>query len=304
MGEDVKVGLRLIVVVSLTMGVATSLGSASSRVERAGSRSGLPSVLHLVDRSRTIRLPGGRRVARPLTTYLWYPPAVRGSGPWPLVVFGHGFATTPFRYRRLLRAWAAAGYLVAAPVFPLGNAKAPGGPDENDIINQPRDMSFVIERLLAASASAGSPLHGLVERSRIAVAGQSDGAETAFATAYERPWYDRRVRAALVLSGAELGRHVPLVSHTSPLLAIQGTADRINPPVYTRELFHAVGRPKFLLLLRGAGHLPPYTRPGSRLAAVERVSLAFLDHYLRDEPLGAITRAAAAFRSDVLTSEP
>jgi predicted dienelactone hydrolase len=261
-------------------------------------------VIHLVDRSRTIRLPGGRRIARPVTTYLWYPSAASGSGPWPLVVFGHGFATTPFRYRRLLRAWSAAGYLVAALVFPLANANAPGGPDENDIVNQPRDMSFVITELLAASASAASPLHGLVDRSRIAVAGQSDGAETAFAAAYERPWHDRRVRAAVILSGAELGGPVRLVMHTPPLLAVQGTADRINPPVYSLNLFHAVPRPKFLLLLRGAGHLPPYTRPGSRLAAVERVSIAFLNHYLRRGRLGAIAHEAAAFRADVLTSEP
>jgi predicted dienelactone hydrolase len=297
-------GLRLIVVVSLVLSIAAFARSASSHAGRAERRGDLPSVLHLVDRSRTIRLPGGKRIARPVTTYLWYPPAARGNGPWPLVVFGHGFATTPFRYRRLLRAWAAAGYLVAAPVFPLGNANAPGGPDESDIVNQPRDMSFVITRLLAASVSAGNPLHGLVERSRVAVAGQSDGAETAFAIAAERPWHDRRVRAAVVLSGAELGRHVPLGSHTPPLLAVQGTADRVNPPVYSLALFHAAARPKFLLLLGGAGHLTPYTSPGSRLAAVERVSVAFLDHYLRKKPLGAIARAAAPFRADVLTSKP
>ncbi|HZT93569.1 MAG TPA: hypothetical protein VE985_03715 [Gaiellaceae bacterium] len=257
-----------------------------------------------MDKSRTIRLPGGRRVARPVTTYLWYPPAADGAGPWPLVVFGHGFATTPFRYLRLLRAWAAAGYLVAAPVFPLGNAHAPGGPDENDIVNQPRDMSFVISRLLDASAAPASPLHGLVDGARIAVAGQSDGAETAFATAYQRPWNDRRVQAALILSGAELGGHARVVSRAVPLLAVQGTADRINPPVYTFGLFHAVGRPKFLLLLRGAGHLGPYTEPGLRLAAVERVSIAFLDHYLGAGSLGAIGHAAAGFPRDTLTSEP
>jgi dienelactone hydrolase len=239
-----------------------------------------------------------------VTTYLWYPPVADGNGPWPLVVFGHGFATTPFLYRRLLRAWAAAGYLVAAPRFPLGNADAPGGPNENDIVNQPRDMSFVITRLLAASARPGSPLRGLVDPFRIAVAGQSDGAETAFATTYERPWRDRRARAAVILSGAELGQHVQVVSDATPLLAVQGTADHINPPVYTRHLFHAVDRPKFLLLLRRAGHLGPYTAPGPRLAAVERVSIAFLDHYLRAGPLSAIARAAAPFHADTLTSEP
>jgi dienelactone hydrolase len=264
----------------------------------------MPKVLHLVDASRTIRLPGGGHVPRPVTTYLWYPPAGPADGPRPLVVFGHGFATTPSRYRRLLRAWAAAGYVVAAPVFPLGNANAPGGPDENDIVNQPRDLSFVITRLLAANASDSSPLHGLVDPSRIAVAGQSDGAVTAFAAAYERPWRDRRVRAAVILSGAELGGHIPLAPRAAPLLAVQGTADRINPPVYTLALFHAIARPKFLLLLGHAGHLGPYTRPGPRLAAVERVSIAFLDHYLGSGRLDAITRAAAPFRADVLTSEP
>jgi fermentation-respiration switch protein FrsA (DUF1100 family) len=292
-----RVGILLLVVVALALGAGASVRPASSRA-------GLPSVLHLVDRSRTIRLPSGRRVPRPVTTDLWYPPAADGEGPWPLVVFGHGFATTPFRYRRLLQAWATAGYLVAAPVFPLGNADAPGGPNEADIVNQPRDMSFVISRLLAASASPEDPLHGLVDAARIAVAGQSDGAETAFATAYERPWHDARVRAAVVLSGAELGGHVSLVSRRVPLLAVQGTADRINPPVYSFELFHAVGRPKFLLLLEHAGHLGPYTVPGVRLAAVERVSVAFLDHVLRAGPVRAIARAAAPFPADRLTSEP
>jgi fermentation-respiration switch protein FrsA (DUF1100 family) len=292
--------MRVTVLAALALCVAASAATSS----HAGRRATLPSVLHLVDKSRKIRLPDGRRVARPVTTHLWYPPAADGNGPWPLVVFGHGFATTPFRYRRLLRAWAAAGYLVAAPVFPLGSADAPGGPDESDIVNQPRDMSFVITRLLTLNASPTSLLHGLVDRARIAVAGQSDGAETAFAMAYQRPWHDRRVRAAVILSGAELGRHVRLVSHATPLLAVQGTADRINPPIYTLDLFHAVGRPKFLLLLRRAGHLGPYTVPGPRLAAVERVSIAFLDHYLRAGRLDAIARAAARFREDVLTSEP
>jgi dienelactone hydrolase len=296
--------MRLTVLAAAAVTIGTFVSPGLSNAETAGRRADLPPVLHLVDRTRTIRLPGGKRIARPVTTFLWYPPAADGNGPWPLVVFGHGFATTPFRYRRLLQAWAAAGYLVAAPLFPLGNAHAPGGPDENDIVNQPRDMSFVITRLLAASASPESPLNGLVDGARIAVTGQSDGAETAFATAYERPWHDRRVRAAVILSGAELGGHAPLISHAPPLLAVQGTADRINPPIYTFDLFHAVGRPKFLLLLRHSGHLGPYTVPGPRLAAVERVSIAFLDHYLRGQPLGAISRAAAPFQADTLTSEP
>ena len=114
-------------------------------------------VLTFEDRSRLIRLPGRPPQPRRLVTVVRYPE--HAVGPFPLVVFGHGFAVTPAYYYRLLRAWAQAGYVVAAPVFPLGNAHAPGGPVEADIVNQPRDMSFVITRLLAATGpgpSAGS----------------------------------------------------------------------------------------------------------------------------------------------------
>lgn len=299
-GRVVGAALALLVVAA----GGASLSVSSSHAERAGRRATLPHVLHLVDRSRRIRLPDGRRIPRPVTTYLWYPPASAGNGRWPLVVFGHGFASTPFVYRRLLRAWAAAGYLVAAPLFPLANANAPGGADENDIVNQPADMRFVISRLLAASASAASPLHDRVDAARIAVAGQSDGAMTAFATAYERPWRDPRARAAVILSGAELGRRISLEPHAAPLLAVQGTADRINEPIHSLRLYRAVARPRFLLLLRGAGHLGPYTVPGPRLSAVERVSIAFLDRYLGDGSLPAIARAARRLPTATLTSDP
>ena len=277
---------------------------ASTALATPSKRAALPHMLHWVDTSRTIELPHGKRESRPVTTEFWYPPARDGSGPFPLIVFGHGFASTPWWYRRLLRAWAGAGYVVAAPIFPLGNENAPGGPDESDIVNQPADMSFVITRVLTASAWAHSPLYGLVDPEKIAVAGQSDGAMTAYAAAYERPWRDDRIRAALVLSGAILGPRRYVEHDGVPLLAVQGTADTINPPIYAHHLFRAVGRPKFLLLLRGAGHLPPYTHPGRRFATVEHVTVAFLDHYLGDGSLAAIEQAAKMLPTAQLTSDP
>jgi fermentation-respiration switch protein FrsA (DUF1100 family) len=278
--------------------------SASAALAAPTSRSALPHVLHWVDSSRTITLPSGKHEPRPVTTEFWYPPARDGNGPFPLVVFGHGFATTPSLYWRLLRGWAAAGYVVAAPVFPLGNANAPGGPNEADIVNQPRDMSFVITRVLAASGSEKGAFAGLIDPEKIAVAGQSDGAETAYATAYESPFRDLRVHAALVLSGAILGSRSDVVRDGVPLLAVQGTADTTNLEFYTHQLFRAAGRPKYLLLLRGAGHLPPYTVPGRTFDTVERVTTAFLKHYLGDGPAAAIGNAARKLSSAELTSDP
>jgi len=262
----------------------------------ASTASGAPlveRVLRLIDVSRSIRLPDGRVVARPVTTYVRYP--VVRNGPWPLVVFGHGYAATPGIYAHLLRAWTLAGYVVAAPLFPLGNAHAPGGPDESDIVNQPRDISFVISQLLAASASRKSALHGLVDPSRIAVAGQSDGGETAFAAAYDAPFRDPRIDAAIILSGAQLpGVAFTFPHRAAPLLATQGTADPINPPSNTYALYDAAPGPKFLLTLRGAGHLPPYTTEEPQLGVVERVTTAFLDRYLKHGSLDQVEQAADA----------
>jgi dienelactone hydrolase len=257
----------------------------------------------LLDRSRTIKLKRGLRGPRPLLTYIRYPAVGSpggaeepdaapdpSTGPYPMVVFGHGFGVTPAIYSRLLDAWASAGFVVAAPLFPLANGDTPGGPEESDVVNQPRDMSFVISSMLSMNAPGAGPLAGLINPSEIAVAGHSDGAETALAVAFSRRMRDPRVRAALVFSGAKMSG-VGGYSFTPalPLLAVQGTADIDNEPRYTDEYFAQAGRPKFLLRLLGAAHLPPYTDEEPQLGIVERTSLAFLERYLEGQA-GALAR--------------
>jgi dienelactone hydrolase len=262
--------------------------------------------VRFVDRSRRITLPGGGVEPRTLVTYVRFPvsepapghgstapapgpgsPAaaskVAPGGPFPLVVFGHGFALTPTPYAGLLDAWTRAGYVVAAPVFPLGNANSPGGPNESDLNQQPRDVRFVITRLLAASAAPTGALHHLIDPTRIAVAGHSDGGDTALAVAYDRYFRDPRVKATVILSGAEIpglgGFTFPPGS--PPLLATQGTADAINPPAATHSFYDAARRPKYLLTLLGASHLTPYSGQTPQSLIVKRVTIAFLDRYLK-----------------------
>jgi predicted dienelactone hydrolase len=281
------------VVVVVVAGALLALAAASSGSKSRGVD---VHIFRLVDHSRTILLPDGRRLARPVTTVVRYPSS---GGPYPLVVFGHGFALTPATYSALLRAWTRAGYVVAAPVFPLGNAHAPGGPTEADLPNQPADMSLVITRLLALARQRGSLLHGRIDPRRIAVAGQSDGGVTALGAAYDSRYRDRRIRAAVILSGAEPTGMTSFPRHGPPLLAVQGTADPINNAANTEAYYRLAPRPKFLVLLLGASHLPPYTSEQPQLGIVERVTIAFLDHYLEHAPLRELV--AAGNRSGLAT---
>jgi len=254
-------------------------------------------VIRFTDSRRHVHFRGRPPEARQLVTVIRYPalgnpdrvdvPAAQpatASGPFPLVVFGHGYDSSPAIYARLLQAWTRAGYVVAAPVFPLSNEDAPGGADESDIVNQPADMSFVITRLLAATEADDGILSRLIDSHEVAVAGQSDGAATALATAYDSRYRDPRVQAAVILSGAEIMPGSYFQGTNPPLLATQGTADPINKPKYTYEFFDAAHAPKFLLRLLGARHIGPYTDEQPQLGDVERVTIAFLDRYLKRLP--------------------
>ncbi len=259
-------------------------------------------VVTFVDHTRVARFHGGRVEPRTLVTQIRYPaagsaqaddvpdaPPLSAAGPYPLVVFGHGFAVTPDTYERLLDAWARAGYIVAAPLFPLTQKHVPGGRRERDLIKQPGDMSFVISRMLADNANPSSFLFGLIDPNLIAVAGQSDGAATALAETYDPAFADPRIRAAIVMSGAELDSidgDIAFPSQGPALLATQGTADAINEPDATYRYFQFAPTPKYLLRLIGATHLPPYRAQEPYLGVVERVTVAFLDHILRNDPAG------------------
>jgi predicted dienelactone hydrolase len=297
-----------VLALTLTLTGGSSVQTRSARASgAAGARSasardpGPPyavgiETVRLVEPGRTIELPNGTREPRSLLTSVRYPargrpsavdvrgaPPARANGPFPLVVFGHGFAVTPALYHKMLQAWARAGYVVAAPAFPLENADAPGGPNESDLVNQPDDVRFVISSMIEAGRASNGLLAGLLDGSEVAVAGQSDGGDTALAVGYDRYFRDPRVKAVLVLSGAEMPGvgGLELARGGPPLLATQGSADTVNLPSETQAFFEAARRPKYLLTLLGAEHLPPYSYEQPQLGIVERVTTAFLDAYLR-----------------------
>jgi fermentation-respiration switch protein FrsA (DUF1100 family) len=169
-------------------------------------------------------------------------------------------------------------------------------------------MSFVISSLIALDDSGGNPFSGLIDPTGIAVAGHSDGGETALAVAYSRRYRDRRVDAAVILSGAEISGvgGYSFTSGSPPLLAAQGTADTSNEPRFTNAFVKRARRPKFLLSLLGAGHLGPYTSQQPQLTIVERVTVAFLDRYLKLETdaVGLLVSSGRVTGASALLAEP
>ena len=224
---------------------------------------------------------------RTLVTQVWYPRARGPARPFPLLLFAPGFLQCPGAYSDLLQAWASAGYVVAAVNFPHTNCHLGTEAYEADLVNQPQDMSYVLTRLLALSARPGDPFSGLLDPREVGAAGQSDGGDTVAALAASTCCTDRRLTAVAVLSGAEWppmpGRYFP--GGAPPMLFTQGSADTVNPPWTSLQLYRADrAGARYYLDLFGASHLIPYegTNPVERLTA--RVTLAFFDRYVLGQP--------------------
>ncbi|HSS11201.1 MAG TPA: hypothetical protein VLL25_15045 [Acidimicrobiales bacterium] len=79
---------------------------------------------------------------RILVTTIYYPasgtPPRPASGPFPLIVFAHGFTGQGTDYEALLSSWAAAGYVVAAADSPCPTVEPPADRASSTTSTSPR----------------------------------------------------------------------------------------------------------------------------------------------------------------------
>lgn len=213
------------------------------------------------------------------------PPGTRkpARGPLPLIVFGPGFQQCDGPYTGLLKAWASAGYVVAAVNFPESDCLVRSSATESDMVNQPADMSYVITKMKELSAAPHGLFAGALNPREIAVSGQSDGGDTVAALGANTCCTDHRVRAVAVLSGAQWPQMPGKFFSTrpAPMLFVQGSADTVNVPGCSAAMYRADrAHQRFYLNLLGANHLVPYwgVNPYERIVA--RVSIAFFNRFL------------------------
>ncbi len=232
----------------------------------------------LVDPSRPTIGHGVRIAAtRALTTVVWSPVTGRGRR-WPLVVFAPGYRVGPGTYAQLCQFWAARGYVVAAPSFPLADPAVAGtAVDEGDLDNEPADVRFVLASLLDPAGPAPA-ITAKIDPDKIGVAGHSDGAEVALAVAVAVAQPGKTViKAAIAMAGQPV---VPHQGPNPPLLVIQGDRDTINPPARSLAVYDEATPPRFLLTLLGGSHLGPFSGTSQWQAIVDAVTVDFLNQYL------------------------
>jgi len=208
--------------------------------------------------------------SRTLRTHVWYPlgegssvtaenPKPAGAaagGPFPLIVYTHGFMSWGTEAQYLAEHLASYGYIVVSPDFPLTGFFAPGGPNLEDVVNQPGDISFLIDTFLDLYQDPGSPFHGAVDGSRVGVAGLSLGAMTTSLAAYHAYLRDPRIYAAASIAGpGAMFTEAFYRNSQAPLLALAGDIDAMADYDTNALVTLEMAAPRVTLVtLRGASH--------------------------------------------------
>jgi predicted dienelactone hydrolase len=226
---------------------------------------------------------------RTIEVWLYLPDT---DGPAPLVVFSHGIAGHPDKFETLHEKWAEAGYAVAAPAFLLTNDKVTTAwGNGGDGLNQPADVSFVLDRLLDESADSDFELAARFDRERVGAAGLSLGGATTYEVAVNDLARDHRFKAAIVMAGARftsVGAGT-FVAAKLPVYVLHGESDPLIPLSIPQSAYDSLSSPRYFSTLVGGGHAGPFEDEGGfepKVPGMDQVvfdsTIAFWDRHLLD----------------------
>jgi predicted esterase len=201
--------------------------------------------LDVVDPSRPLVSNGlTLSPSRSLPTEIVHPTST--SHTYPLVIFVHGYDTSPSTFQRFIALLASEGFVVAAPSFPLEDPTRGNGLNRADLPNEATDVSYVITSILK------SPFASQLTPHEIGVVGHSDGADVALEVGYQQGLADPRIVADVASAPDPIS--APVTNGGPPLLLIHGSADPIVDPTSSAQVMNAVHAQTWSLTLDGADH--------------------------------------------------
>lgn len=265
----------------------------------------------------------------------------------PIIVLAHGFGSSLDGYAPLAHFWAAHGFVVIQPTFLDSrrlspNPKASHRDAVEAFLKDPRkltmwrfrvaDVTRILDQLDLLEASVPG-LSGRLDRSRIATAGHSFGAQTTALLLGARvvgpdgslseDFSDPRIKAGVLLSAAGRGgedlspfaiEHFPSLSQhyanmTPPTLVVAGDADNspltVRGPDWFTDVYTLSPGANCLVTLFGAEHMlggisgylvtETTDENPAHVAAVQQLTWAYLRSALYPED-PAWPAACAAFR--------
>lgn len=188
----------------------------------------------------------------PLVTDAYRDVPASRDGPFPLVLFAHGFAAFRDQSTFLTAHLASWGFVVAAPDYlERGLASALG--QQPQVRYEDAQLSrATVDLVKAANATAGSLLEGIVSAERSAIVGHSAGGGSAILFGGEPD-----VVTFVPLSAGARGAGRELTLPDKPSLWLTGAADGVVPLGGVEETYDAALPPKRIVVIENAGHLAP-----------------------------------------------
>ena len=190
---------------------------------------------------------------RSFQTWIWYPE--NNEEEHPLIIHSHGIISQGNELANVAERLASHGYVVAAANYPLTSGSTEGGANANDVVNQPADVSFLIDSMVSLSGD-DKPFNGTIDPNRIGLSGFSLGGLTTVLATYHPRWRDPRVSAAISIAG-------PINSFTSrfydttdiPFLGVYGTADALIDYQTNGQIIPDRVKNSTLVNIEGGSHL-------------------------------------------------
>lgn len=165
--------------------------------------------------------------ARYLPSTIWYP-VMDDNRPSPLVIYSHGFSSMRLGAKYLAQHLASYGFVVVAADYPLTNYNAPGGAMARDIVNQPGDISFLINSMHRLNRDRAHVLFNLINTRTVGLVGRSLGGMVSTMAAYDPKRRDSRINAVVSIAGPTNMFDRNYFKHTRiPFLMIASNTDAI-----------------------------------------------------------------------------